>query len=205
MSALECPYSGQFTQTERTTPNRSRERVTYEREAAYQVLDEALFCDVAFVGADGAPRVLPTFHVRVGDTLFLHGSTGSSMGLGGREEFQVSVTATIVDGLVFSKSWFHHSMNYRSVVVHANARLVTGADERWSVFKALINRMAEGRSERSREASVKENAMSALLAIPLEEVSLKQRQGPPVEEPEDEDLPFDNGVAEVSTIVAGRL
>jgi len=205
MSTLECPYSGQFAQTERTTPNRSRERVTYEKAPSYQVLDEALYCDFAFVGPDGAPRVLPTFHVRVGDTLFLHGSTGSSMGLGGREEFPVSVTATIVDGLVFSKSWFHHSMNYRSVVVHANARLVTDADERWSVFKALINRMAEGRSDRSREASPKENAMSALLAIPLEEVSLKQRSGGPVEEPEDEDLPFENGVAEVTTLVAGRL
>ncbi|GAA2171275.1 MULTISPECIES: pyridoxamine 5'-phosphate oxidase family protein [Glycomyces] len=205
MSALECPYSGQFTPTERTTPKRSRERVTYEREAAYRVLDEALFCDLAFVGPDGAPRVLPTFHVRVGDTLFVHGSTGSSMGLGGREEFAVSATATIVDGLVFSKSWFHHSMNYRSVVVHANAKLVTDADERWTVFKALIDRMAEGRSERSREANDKENAMSALLAIPLEEVSIKQRSGPPVEEPEDEDLPFDNGVAPVTTVVTGRI
>ncbi|SDE50468.1 pyridoxamine 5'-phosphate oxidase family protein [Glycomyces harbinensis] len=205
MSTLECPYSGQFAQTERTTPNRSRERVTYERAASYQVLDEALYCDVAFVGPDGAPRVLPTFHVRVGDTLFLHGSTGSSMGLGGREEFPVSVTATVVDGLVYAKSWFHHSMNYRSVVVHANARLVADADERWSVFKALINRMAEGRSERSREASPKENAMSALLAIPLEEVSIKQRQGPSVEEPDDEDLPFENGVADVATVVTGRL
>ncbi|MBO3733510.1 pyridoxamine 5'-phosphate oxidase family protein [Glycomyces niveus] len=205
MSALECPHSSQFTQTERTTPKRSRERVTYEREAAYQVLDEALFVDLAFVGPDGAPRVLPTFHVRVGDTLFVHGSTGSSMGLGGRDEFAVSATATIVDGLVFSKSWFHHSMNYRSVVVHANARLVTDEDERWEVFKALINRMAEGRADRSREANPKENAMSALLAIPLEEVSIKQRSGPPVEEPEDEDLPFANGVAPVSTVVAGRL
>jgi uncharacterized protein len=205
MSALECPYSGQFTPTERTTPKRSRERVTYEREAAYRVLDEALFCDLAFVGPDGAPRVLPTFHVRVGDTLFVHGSTGSSMGLGGREEFAVSATATIVDGLVFSKSWFHHSMNYRSVVVHANAKLVTDPDERWTVFKALIDRMAEGRSERSREANDKENAMSALLAIPLEEVSIKQRSGPPVEEPGDEDLPFDNGVAPVSTVVTGRI
>jgi uncharacterized protein len=205
MSALECPYSGQFTPTERTTPKRSRERVTYEREAAYRVLDEALFCDLAFIGPDGAPRVLPTFHVRVGDTLFVHGSTGSSMGLGGREEFAVSATATIVDGLVFSKSWFHHSMNYRSVVVHANAKLVTDPDERWTVFKALIDRMAEGRSERSREANDKENAMSALLAIPLEEVSIKQRSGPPVEEPGDEDLPFDNGVAPVSTVVTGRI
>ncbi|HEX2145540.1 MAG TPA: pyridoxamine 5'-phosphate oxidase family protein [Glycomyces sp.] len=205
MSTLDSPGTAEFTPTERTTPKRSRERVTYERAASYQVLDEALFVDLAFVGPDGAPRVLPTFHVRVGDTLFVHGSTGSSMGLGGREGFPVSVTATIVDGLVFAKSWFHHSMNYRSVVVHANARLVTDADERWPVFKALINRMGEGRAERSREADEKENAMSALLAIPLEEVSIKQRSGPPVEEPEDEDLPYVNGVAPVTTVVSGRL
>ncbi|WP_051704248.1 pyridoxamine 5'-phosphate oxidase family protein [Glycomyces sp. NRRL B-16210] len=205
MTTLDSPSGGRFAPTERTTPNRSRERVTYEKADAYRILDEALHCDVAFVGPDGAPRVLPTFHVRVGDTLFLHGSTGSSMGLGGREGFPVSVTATIVDGLVFSKSWFHHSMNYRSVVVHANATLVEDTDERWSVFKALIDRMAEGRSDRSRAANPKENAMSALLAIPLEEVSVKQRQGPPVEEPEDEDLPYVNGVAEVATSITGRL
>ena len=205
MSALEAPVSGEFTPTERTTPKRSKERVTYERADAYRVLDEALFCDLAFVGPDGAPRILPTFHVRVGDTLFVHGSTGGSMGLGGREEFDVSVSATVVDGLVFSKSWFHHSMNYRSVVVHAKATLVHDPDERWNAMRELIDRLAEGRSERSREPSEKENAMSALLAIPLEEVSLKQRQGPPVEEPEDEDLPYVNGVAEVTTVVTGRL
>ncbi|MCD0446082.1 pyridoxamine 5'-phosphate oxidase family protein [Glycomyces sp. A-F 0318] len=205
MSTPERPSGGRFARTERTTPHRSREKITYERAAAYDVLDEALFCDVAFTGPDGAPRVLPTFHVRVGDTLFVHGSTGSSMGLGGREGFPVSVTATVVDGLVYAKSWFHHSMNYRSVVVHANARPVDDPDERWAVFKALIDRMGEGRSERSREASPKENAMSALLAIPLEEVSVKRRQGPPVEEPGDEDLPYENGVAEVATVVTGRL
>jgi nitroimidazol reductase NimA-like FMN-containing flavoprotein (pyridoxamine 5'-phosphate oxidase superfamily) len=141
----------------------------------------------------------------VGDTLFVHGSTGGSMGLGGREEFDVSVSATVVDGIVYSKSWFHHSMNYRSVVVHAKATLVTDPSERWSVMRDLIERLGEGRSERSRPPTEKENAMSALLAIPLEEVSIKQRQGPPVEEPEDEDLPFLNGVAEVTTVVAGRL
>ncbi|MEU6249706.1 pyridoxamine 5'-phosphate oxidase family protein [Glycomyces sp. NPDC047010] len=205
MSTLECPSAGRFEQTERTTPKRSRERVTYERAESYRVLDEALFCDLAFVGPDGAPRILPTFHVRVGDTLYVHGSTGGSMGLGARGPFPVTVSATVVDGLVFSKSWFHHSMNYRSVVVHAEARLVEDEDERWNTFKSLIDRFAEGRSERSREASEKENAMSALLAIPLEEVSIKQRAGGPVEEPEDEDLPFDNGVANVRTLVTGRL
>jgi nitroimidazol reductase NimA-like FMN-containing flavoprotein (pyridoxamine 5'-phosphate oxidase superfamily) len=205
MSALEAPVSGEFTPTERTIPKRSKERVTYERADSYRVLDEALFCDLAFVGPDGSPRILPTFHVRVGDTLFVHGSTGGSMGLGGREEFDVSVSATVVDGIVYSKSWFHHSMNYRSVVVHAKATLVTDPSERWSVMRDLIERLGEGRSERSRPPTEKENAMSALLAIPLEEVSIKQRQGPPVEEPEDEDLPFLNGVAEVTTVVAGRL
>jgi uncharacterized protein len=205
MSALEAPVSGRFTPTERTTPKRSKERVTYDRADSYRVLDEALFCDLAFVGPDGAPRILPTFHARVGDILYVHGSTGGSMGLGGREEFDVSVSATIVDGIVFAKSWFHHSMNYRSVVVHAKARLVTDPSERWNAMRDLIDRLAEGRSERSREPSEKENAMSALLAIPLEEVSVKQRQGPPIEEPEDEDLPYVNGVAPVTTVVAGRL
>jgi nitroimidazol reductase NimA-like FMN-containing flavoprotein (pyridoxamine 5'-phosphate oxidase superfamily) len=205
MSALEAPVSGEFTPTERTVPKRSKERVTYERSDSYRVLDEALFCDLAFTGPDGAPRILPTFHVRVGDTLFVHGSTGGSMGLGGREEFDVSVSATVVDGIVYSKSWFHHSMNYRSVVVHAKATLVTDPSERWNVMRDLIERLGEGRSERSRPPTEKENAMSALLAIPLEEVSIKQRQGPPVEEPEDEDLPFLNGVADVTTVVAGRL
>jgi nitroimidazol reductase NimA-like FMN-containing flavoprotein (pyridoxamine 5'-phosphate oxidase superfamily) len=204
MSALEAPVD-RFEQTERTTPKRSCERVTYERADAYRVLDEALFCDLAFIGPDGAPRILPTFHVRVGDTLYVHGSTGGSMGLGGREAFDVSVSATMVDGLVFAKSWFHHSMNYRSVVVHAKAALVTDPAERWNAMRDLIDRLAEGRSERSRPPTEKENAMSALLAIPLEEVSIKQRQGPPVEEPEDEDLPYVNGVAEVTTVVAGRL
>lgn len=205
MSSLECPHDAMFAPTERTTPKRSRERVTYERADAYRVLDEALFCDLAFVGPDGAPRVLPTFHVRVGDTLYVHGSTGGSMGLGAREAFPVSVSATVVEGLVFAKSWFHHSMNYRSVVVHAEARLVADADERWAAFKALIDRFSEGRSERSREPSDKEDAMSALLAVPLDEVSVKQRSGGPKEEPEDEDLPYENGVATVRTLVTGRL
>lgn len=204
MSTIESA-ADHFAPTERTIPNRSKERVSYEKAEAYRVLDEALHCDFAFVGRDGAPRVLPTFHVRVGDTLYLHGSTGSSMGMGAREGFAVSVTATIVDGLVFSKSWFHHSMNYRSVVVHAEARLVTDPDERWSAFRALIDRFSEGRSDRSRSASDKENAASALLAIPLAEVSLKQRAGGPNEDPADEDLPYENGVAEVVTTVTGRL
>lgn len=194
-----------FTQTDRTTPNRSKERIDYSKAPALQILDEALFCNIAFVGPDGAPRVLPTFHARLGNTVYFHGSTGSSLGLGARDGFDVCLTATVIDGLVYSKSWFHHSMNYRSLVVHGRAALVTDVHESWLVMRALIERMSTGRSERSREPDAKEEAASAIMALPLEEVSVKQRSGPPVEEPADEDLPFRNGVAEVTTLVNGRL
>ncbi|THV43580.1 pyridoxamine 5'-phosphate oxidase family protein [Glycomyces buryatensis] len=196
-----------FTQTDRTTPMRSKEKIDYTKAPAYQVLDEALFCDVAFVGRDGAPRVLPTFPVRVGNTVYFHGSTGSSLGLGAAGDgLPVCLTATIVDGLVFSKSWFHHSMNYRSVVVHGEARVVTDEDERWNAMRALIERMSLGRSERSREPSAKELSAVAIMVLSLEEVSVKARSGPPVEEPDDEPIThFNNGVAEVKTVITGRL
>ncbi|WP_051393298.1 pyridoxamine 5'-phosphate oxidase family protein [Glycomyces arizonensis] len=194
-----------FNQTDRTTPTRSAERLAYDRAPAFQVLDEALFCDVAFTGPDGAPRILPTFHARVGSTVYFHGSTGSSMGLAAREGLDVCLTATIVDGLVFAKSWFHHSMNYRSVVVHGRAALVTDAHERWLMMRALVERMSTGRSERSREPSAKEDSATAIMALPLEEASVKRRGGPPSEDPDDEGLPYRNGVAEVTTTVAGRL
>ncbi|WP_051325356.1 pyridoxamine 5'-phosphate oxidase family protein [Glycomyces tenuis] len=194
-----------FPPTARTTPKRSAERVDYGRAPAFQVLDEALFCDVAFTGPDGAPRVLPTFHARIGDTVYFHGSTGSSLGLAAREGFDVCLTATVVDGLVFAKSWFHHSMNYRSVVVHGRATLVTDADEGRLAMRALIERMSIGRSERSREPDAREEAASAFMALPLEEASVKRRSGPPNDDPGDEDLPYRNGVAEVTTVVAGRF
>jgi nitroimidazol reductase NimA-like FMN-containing flavoprotein (pyridoxamine 5'-phosphate oxidase superfamily) len=208
MSALfdhPAPADSAFAPTGRTTPRRSARRVGYDRATAFQVLDEALFCDVAFTGPDGAPRVLPTFHARLGGTVYFHGSTGSSLGLSAREGFDVCLTATVVDGLVYAKSWFHHSMNYRSVVVHGRAALVEDARERRLALRALVERMSTGRSERSREPDAKEEAATAIMALALEEVSVKRRGGPPSEEPEDEDLPYRNGVAEVRTVVAGRL
>lgn len=204
MSALEAPVD-EFEQTERTAPTRNKAAVTYDRAEIYAVLDEALFINTAFTGPDGGPRILPIFHARIGDTLYMHGSTGSSRGLGAKEGLPVCASATLVDGLIYTKSWFHHSVNYRSVVVHGEAHVVSDPDERLNALRALVDRMAEGRSERSREPSKKELAMTAILALPLEEASIKQRSGGPKEEPEDEDLPFVNGVAEVTTTVAGRL
>ncbi|MCH7231185.1 pyridoxamine 5'-phosphate oxidase family protein [Glycomyces sp. L485] len=197
--------SALFNQTDRTTPRRSKDRIDYAKAPAYQILDEALFCDVAFVGPGGSPQVIPTFHARLGNTVYLHGSTGSSLGLAAKEGFDVCLTATVVDGLVYAKSWFHHSMNFRSVIVHGKATLVTDAHDNWLAMRALIERMSIGRSERSREPNQKEGAAAAIIALPLEEASVKARSGPPVEDPEDEDLPYRNGVAEVTTVVSGRL
>ena len=198
--------STSFTPSERTTPTRAKERVSYEKARVYQVLDEALHCDVAFIGEDGDPKALPVFHARIGDLLYLHGSTGSTLGLASRETgMRVCVTATVVDGLVYAKSWAHHSMNFRSVVAHGLALPVHDAHERWIAMRALVERMGHGRAERSREPSAKEDASIAILALRLNEVSVKQRSGAPREAPGDEELPYRNGVAEVATVIAGRL
>src|SRR5690349_244129 len=112
--------------TPRTTPSRAVERARYDEPTVHAILDEALVCHLGFV-ADGAPRVLPTLHVRVGDVLYLHGSTGSRplLAAASADGLPVCVTATLIDGLVLARSAFHHSVNYRSVVAHGRARLVS--------------------------------------------------------------------------------
>src|SRR3954464_7184024 len=104
--------SDRYSQTDRTTATRYRDRMAYDREAAHAILDEAYDCAVAFV-LDGEPRVLPTLHVRVGDTLYLHASTGGRLGLTARGDgVPVAVSVTLLDGIVYARSQFHHSANY---------------------------------------------------------------------------------------------
>src|SRR5258705_7118541 len=129
-----------FSQAPRTIPSRSRERASYERATAYAILDEAYHCHLGFV-ADGEPRVLPTLHARVGDTLYLHGSTGSRPLLAARDGgLPVCVVITLIDGLVLARAQFSHSANYRSVVVHGTARMVTDEAERTNAFDALVDK-----------------------------------------------------------------
>src|SRR6185312_7880018 len=136
--------------TARTTPNRSRDRMSYDREAAHAVLDEAYHCALGFT-VDGEPRVLPTLHVRIGDTLYLHGSTGSRPLLAARGDgLPVCVTVTLLDGLVYARSQFHHSANYRSVVALGTARLVTDDQEKSAMLTALVEKVGAGRSTDSR-------------------------------------------------------
>ncbi|MET7964331.1 bifunctional pyridoxamine 5'-phosphate oxidase family protein/GNAT family N-acetyltransferase [Micromonospora zamorensis] len=180
--------------TARTTPHRSRDRMSYDRAAAHAVLDEAYDCALGFT-VDGQPRVLPTLHVRIGDTLYLHGSTGSRPLLAARGEgLPVCVAVTVLDGLVYARSQFHHSANYRSVVAHGTARLVTDEREKLAMLTALVEKVGAGRSTHTRPPSRRELAETAVLALPLHEVSVRARSGGVREDEDDLHLPHWAGV-----------
>jgi RimJ/RimL family protein N-acetyltransferase/nitroimidazol reductase NimA-like FMN-containing flavoprotein (pyridoxamine 5'-phosphate oxidase superfamily) len=194
---------GTYLKTERTTALRDRGRMNYDADVVHDILDEAYFCHLGFV-ADGEPRILPTLHVRVDDTLYLHGSTGSRPLLAARHgALRVCVTVTLLDGLVFGRSQFHHSANYRSVVAHGLARLVTDEAEKSRAFTALVDKAAPGRAADSRPPIAKELAQTAVLALTLAEVSAKVRTGGVVDEPEDYGLPHWAGVLPLR-LVAGQ-
>jgi RimJ/RimL family protein N-acetyltransferase/nitroimidazol reductase NimA-like FMN-containing flavoprotein (pyridoxamine 5'-phosphate oxidase superfamily) len=183
-----------YVRTDRTTASRSRDRMSYDADAVHAVLDEAYHCALAFT-VDGEPRVLPTLHVRIGDTLYLHGSTGSRPLLAARGEgLRVSVAVTLLDGLVYARSQFHHSANYRSVVAHGTAHLVTDEREKARMLTALVEKVGAGRSGDSRPPSRKELAETAVLALPLREVSARARTGGVREDEADRALPHWAGV-----------
>ncbi|MFC8296160.1 bifunctional pyridoxamine 5'-phosphate oxidase family protein/GNAT family N-acetyltransferase [Micromonospora orduensis] len=190
--------------TARTIPHRSRDRMSYDREAAHAVLDEAYHCALGFT-VDGQPRVLPTLHVRIGDTLYLHGSTGSRPLLAARGDdgLPVCVAVTVLDALVYARSQFHHSANYRSVVAHGTARLVTDEREKSAMLTALVEKVGAGRSTDTRPPSRRELAETAVLALPLREVSVRSRTGGVREDDADLHLPHWAGVLPLR-LTAGR-
>jgi uncharacterized protein len=183
--------------TSRTTPTRYRERARYDRDTVHGILDEALICHLGYLNA-GRPVVLPTTHARLDETLYLHGSTGSRPMLSAGEGLAVSVTATLVDGLVLARSALHHSLIYRSVVVVGDARLVDDPAEKSRALQALLNHIAPGRAADCRAPNARELAATAVLALDLVEVSAKVRSGGPVDEPEDHALPHWAGVVPLS-------
>ena len=177
-----------------TTPTRNADRVSYDRAAVHAVLDEALVCHVGFV-VDGEPVVLPHLHARLGDRLYLHGSTGARALHATREAGRrVCVTVTLTDGLVLARSAFHHSVNYRSVVAHGTAHLVDDETEKSAALTALVEAVAPGRAAHTRPPSRKELAATAVLRLDLAAVSLKVRTGDPRDDPGDLDLPHWAGV-----------
>ncbi|MCZ4514333.1 pyridoxamine 5'-phosphate oxidase family protein [Streptomyces sp. ActVer] len=196
MTETAAPRPATYTPTDRTVPTRSKERAAYDHEMVHSILDEGYVCHLGFV-RDGAPVVLPTLYGRVGEHLYLHGSTGSRpLRMAGQADpgLPVCVTVTHVDGLVLARSAFHHSINYRSVVVHGVAHQVTDPDEKREALDALVDHVVPGRSYDSRPANAKELAATAVLRLDLAEVSAKLRTGGPNDEPEDLGLPHWTGV-----------
>jgi len=170
--------------TPRTTLRRLPARGHFDRATVNAILDEALVCHVGFVG-DGQPFVIPTIHARVGDEVFVHGSAASRMLKTLQGGVPVCLTATLLDGLVLARSAFHHSMNYRSVVVLGDAQAVTDERERWDALHAIVEHVAPGRWSEVREPSAKELAATLVLRLPIEEASAKVRSGPPLDDEED--------------------
>jgi nitroimidazol reductase NimA-like FMN-containing flavoprotein (pyridoxamine 5'-phosphate oxidase superfamily) len=174
-------------QTPRTTVKRLAKRGAYDRATVDAIVDEALLCHVGFL-VDGAPVVIPTIHWREGDQLYFHGSAASRMLRSLKSGVDVCVTITLLDGLVLARSAFHHSMNYRSVVVFGNAREVTDRDERLRALDALVEHVCPGRTADIRPPNEKELAQTLVLALPITEASAKVRTGGPLDDDEDYNL-----------------
>jgi uncharacterized protein len=168
----------------RSTIRRGATRARTDRAELYAALDAGLVCHLGIV-LEGAPVVLPTIYGRDGDTLYLHGSTGAGTLRAAAAGAPVCVTVTHVDGIVYARSVFHHSMNYRSAVVHGRARLVTDGAERLAGLRAVTEHVAPGSWDHARRPTRKELAATAVLAVDLAEASLKVRTGPPVDDADD--------------------
>ncbi len=188
--------------TERTRVRRLPARAVTERAALDAILDEGLICHVGFVH-EGSPVVLPTGYARDGDRLYLHGSSGSSMLRALAAGGSVCIVVTLLDGLVLARSAFHHSMNYRSAVIFGVAKAVTDTEERTAALRRFTEHLVPGRWEAVRPPTAKELAATAVLAVALDEASVKVRNGPPIDDDEDLALPTWAGVLPL-TMVPGE-
>jgi nitroimidazol reductase NimA-like FMN-containing flavoprotein (pyridoxamine 5'-phosphate oxidase superfamily) len=179
-------------QTDRTKLRRLAARGSFDRAVAHAVLDEAYLAHVGFV-VDGEPRVLPMTYGRDGDVLYLHGAVGNAM-LRASAGAEVCVTVTLLDGLVLARSAFHHSMNYRSVVLLGRAEKVEDEDEKRHAFDVIVDHVVPGRHLVARPTSPIELQKTIVLRLPIEEGSAKVRAGDAIDDDEDLDLPVWAGV-----------
>lgn len=184
--------------TSRTAVRRLPERGRYDLAEIRAILDSNFICHVALV-ADHGPVVLPTLFGRDGDTIYMHGSTGAHMLRSMKDGADVSVAVTNVDGIVVARSLFHHSINYRSVVVFGKAAEVTDVEEKLHGLKVVTNHVMPGRWDEARRPSSKEFTQTAVVKLLITESSAKVRTGNPKDEPEDMSLPVWAGVVPLYT------
>lgn len=184
-------------QSKRTRVKRLPKRGAYDRETINQILDEAFICHVGFV-FDGQPFVIPTSYGRVADHLYIHGSAASRMLRTLAEGVDVCVTVTLVDGLVLARSAFHHSINYRSVVVLGKASIVIDDQEKNAALEAITEHIVPGRWADVRWPNEMELKATSVLKLPVNEASAKIRTGGPIDDEEDYRLDIWAGVLPVS-------
>ncbi|AUS78057.1 flavin-nucleotide-binding protein [Actinoalloteichus sp. AHMU CJ021] len=170
--------------TPRSTVRRGRRRSVTDRETLYSILDAGLVCQLSLV-LDGSPVVLPTCYGRVGDTLYLHGSTGAASLRALAEGARACVAVTLLDGVVYARSVFHHSVNYRSAVIHGTPALVDDPGTKLAGLRAVTERLAPGSWDHARPPTQRELAATAVLALDLAEAAVKVRAAPPGDDEED--------------------
>lgn len=180
----------------RTRVTRLPKRAVYDKAQVHAILDEGFFCHVGFT-VEQQPYVIPTGYVRADEKLYIHGSAASRMLRTLDQGVQVCVTVTLVDGLVLARSSFHHSVNYRSVVVLGTAHLVLDREEKIDALRRFTNHIVPGRWDEARVPTDQELKATSVLVLPMEEVSAKMRSGPPIDDEEDYEIPIWAGVVPV--------
>ena len=193
-----------ISQTPRTTLKRLPQRGSYDRHLINQILDEAFICHVGFI-VDGQPVVIPTGHVRAGDNLLIHGSQASRMLRHLSEGIDVCLTVTLIDGLVLARSAFHHSMNYRSVVVFGRATTIEDPVEKTAALFALSEHMIPSRWADVRKPNQRELEQTTVLSLPITEASAKVRTGPPLDDDEDYALDVWAGVIPLKLVAESPI
>jgi len=187
-----------YAPTSRTKVRRLPKRASYDKLAVNAILDQGFICHVGFA-VEAQPYVIPTVYARADDTIYVHGSAVSRMLRTLTQQVPVCITVTLLDALVLARSAFHHSLNYRSVVMLGNARLVDGSDEKMRALHLITNHVVPQRWEEARSPNALELKQSSVLALALDEVSAKIRSGPPVDDEEDYALPVWAGLVPVET------
>ena len=187
-----------------TEVRRHPDRARYDRETIDAILDEALICHLGFI-AEGHPVVIPTIHVRVGNDLVLHGSPASRMMRALKAGTEVSIAATLLDGLVLARSVFHHSMNFRSVVLFGSGRVIDDPEEKLEAMRVFTEKILPGRWDDARRPTEKEFKGTLMVAVPIDAASAKVRSGPPADADEDIGLPIWAGVIPYALRPAGPI
>jgi nitroimidazol reductase NimA-like FMN-containing flavoprotein (pyridoxamine 5'-phosphate oxidase superfamily) len=189
----------EFPKTDKTEITRLPKRGVYDKDVIYSILDEALFCTVSYSSA-GQPFQIPTGFCRIGNSVYLHGSVGSHYMRELATGIPVCLSATLIDGIVLARSAFHHSVNYRSVVLFSKGRKVIDASEMHKSLEVFTNKMCPGRWNDVRQPNEGEWKATMVLAFDIEEASAKVRTGGPKDDTEDMDLPIWAGVQEICTL-----